>query len=813
MDVFAADLWEVYKNQGPDEYKDAARFFEKTYVTDGLNNLLEIIENRLKGKGGDPVIQIQTPFGGGKTHALIAMYHKAIEWKVKPVVIVGTSMNVKNTPWGQLEKQLTGKIDKFADKGWTQSKEEIKKLLQSNQQYVTKAAGVKVEVSTLSSQVMAFMQELSTAVASVENAALIITLPASIMEHYDEQAEKLFNQLQKVSGRVEKIYTPVQEHEISSVIRQRLFSDINIKKAQSTIKEFVDYAAKENILPAGTEPSEYRSRFEASYPFLPEVINVLYHRWGSFPNFQRTRGVLRLLSLVIHALKDSSLPHISIADFDMKSQEIRRELLKHIGQEFDSIVAADITGDESGSKKTDLILGDAYKGLKLASRAATTIFLYSFSGGHDKGATLSEVKLHATTIQNPSSVVVEAIEGLKGNLFYLQQEAGKNFFSNQPNLNRILVTKVENIEQREIAEVEEEILKKSIAGHKLKVFLYPKQSADVADGLDLKLIVLDSKDDAYMKDILEKKGLTPRIFRNALFILAPMDVEQSGFQNYVKRHIAYKEIADDKTINLSDEQKKQVKSEIKKSEAGLSEAVRRYYRQVFVPIKDGFKEIDLGIPTFGESKKIDDEVYDKLRIEGDVLERIYPLLIKERYLGKNDYIPTEQLYQSCAKTPGEFRVIDTQVWARGISEGIQQGLFGLGEVEAEKPVCRFFKDSNVSVALSGDEVIIREDLCSKTEKGGTYSPADETLVEPKQTEEESEGFIEGGTPAEIMDSLGIEFTLPKGKVSDIARVMNLIQSKFNILELTIKATDGRITKQAYKEKILEAFKQMGIDID
>ena len=64
---------EVFKGRAPDEYKDAGQFFEKTYQTDGLKHLLSIVEGRLNGQGGDPVIQIQTPFGGGKTHALIAM--------------------------------------------------------------------------------------------------------------------------------------------------------------------------------------------------------------------------------------------------------------------------------------------------------------------------------------------------------------------------------------------------------------------------------------------------------------------------------------------------------------------------------------------------------------------------------------------------------------------------------------------------------------------------------------------------------------------------------------------------------------------
>jgi len=265
MDIFAADLWEVFKSRGPDEYKDSEQFFQKTYLTEGLQHLLSIVENRLKGTGGDPVIQIQTPFGGGKTHALIAMYHKAGEWKAKKVVIVGTAMSASDTPWGMLEAQLTGKMDKFRE-NVSPGREALYHLLSENQpvlilmdevlEYVTKAAGKKVGESTLAAQTLAFMQELTEVAGTLEKVALVITLPSSIMEHYDEQAERLFGQLQKVAGRVEKIYTPVQEHEITQVIRQRLFSQMDQDKASQVIRSFMDYATREAILPADTEPSE-----------------------------------------------------------------------------------------------------------------------------------------------------------------------------------------------------------------------------------------------------------------------------------------------------------------------------------------------------------------------------------------------------------------------------------------------------------------------------------------------------------------------------------------------------------------------------
>lgn len=202
---------------------------------------------------------------------------------------------------------------------------------------------------------------------------------------------------------------------------------------------------------------------------------MLYHRWGSFPTFQRTRGLLRLLSLVVHSLKETNKPYISLADFDLANQEIRQELLKHIGAEFNSVIAADITDMEAGSKKVDVSLGRAYQGLSLGSRTATTVFLNSFSGGHEIGATPGEIKRCATTTENPASVVAEAAEQLKGKLFYLQNMGEKYFFSNQPNINRILLTKMENIKGEEPIDMEQELLRDSIKGGKLKIFIWEEK--------------------------------------------------------------------------------------------------------------------------------------------------------------------------------------------------------------------------------------------------------------------------------------------------------------------------------------------------
>jgi hypothetical protein len=821
MEVFAADLWETHLGRSPTEYKDSEMFFKKTYLTDGLKNLLEVVEKRVRGKGGDPVIQIQTPFGGGKTHALIAMYHKAKQWQAKRVVISGTAMAPTETIWGLIEKQLTGKIDKLAG-NVAPGTEVLRKILEKNApalilidellEYTTKAAGITVKESSLAAQTIAFMQELTQVASTMEEVCVVITLPSSLMEHYDQKAEKMYQQLQKVAGRVEKIYTPVKENEITKVIRRRLFSDVDLAKAKASISEFMDYAEKEGILPVGKESSEYRERFADSYPFLPDVVEILYHRWGSFATFQRTRGVLRLLSLVIHSLKESGKAYISLADFDLSKDEIRRELIKHIGSEFDSVISADITNPGSGSKRVDKLLGKSYQGLNIASRAAASVFLYSFSGGIEKGAHLGEIKRSATTTENPSTVVAEAVEQLKSKLFFLQNQNDKYFFSNQPNLNRILLTKMENIKDTQLVEAEKDLLKQQISGGKLQVFLWPVKPKDISDTPDLKLVILKERNEQFMKTILESKGESPRIHRNTIFFLCPSDVERPAFLELLKRKMAYSAIDTDKTVNLSEDQKREIRISLKRDEESVTDGVRRFYRLAYAPAREGLKDIDLGIPTYGDKKSIDQDVYDRLRGEEEILEKVSSLVIRERYLKDKEFVSVQQIYDSMLKTPGESRGLSRQALEIGIRNGVKQGLFGLGDSTPSGITCKYFKD-DAQLSFAENEVIIKDVLCA------TKPPAGETVIVPGSggqeigAESRGESAPEQVTEDHILREIQLRFKVPRGKITQIMGIMNYLQSKFQLLEMEIAAKNGSVSEEEYSGKIIEALRQLGIQLD
>ncbi len=338
-DTYAAKLGQVVKKEGPMEYKNAQQFFNKTYVTEGLKGLLSGVQGRLKGherKNQDPIIQLQTPFGGGKTHTLIALYHKAKEeWDATPIVIVGSEIDTNETFWGQIETQLTGSVANLnsATAPGSNSISELFKnhgkpvmiLMDEVLHYLSRAAGVFVQSSTLADQTIAFILSLTEAVASSQNVAFVVTLQASEIQPIAAQFP-LFTDL---LNRMKRTVTPVEDKEISSIIRSRLFSkdDFNQNEAKKVAREFAKYAKNENILPEGTQESEYREQFIESYPFQPEVIDVLYQRWGSFPDFQRTRGVLRLLSRVVHRTCGKNRSYITLADFDLADNDVREALL------------------------------------------------------------------------------------------------------------------------------------------------------------------------------------------------------------------------------------------------------------------------------------------------------------------------------------------------------------------------------------------------------------------------------------------------------------------------------------------------------
>jgi len=852
MSVFAADLWSASRGSGPQEYSNPDVFFRKTYQTDGLKELLETVQKRLEGRGGDSVLQVQTPFGGGKTHSMIALYHKAGEWNAKRVVLVGTVLDGDKTLWGEIERQLTGEI-RYLTVRTSPGREALNKVLTANapvlilmdelMEYMTKASGVKVEDTTLAEQTLAFMQELSEEASSISGVCVLVTLQSSFIEQSSEAAERLLSKLKKTLGRKEKVYAPVKDSEVTKIIRKRLFSNINERAAEEIVSNLVDYFANQSILPAGIEKSDYRNRFLDSYPFTPEVIDVLYHRWGSYPEFQRTRGVLRILALVIHSMLKSGNSYISLSDFDLDNQELRQELIKFTGSEFNSVIASDITADDSGTVRTNPELGRAYQNLNIATRAAQTIFMYSFSGGREHGATLTDIKRQAAAYDNPAEVISDCLERLKNRLFYLQNTDDKYFFSNKPNLNRIIHTKMENVSSESLKELEEELLKRNISGKRFKTFIGEQSYRDIPDNYDLKLLVLESVDRQTMMEIINNRGnSTPRVNRNTIIFLCPSD--KTNLEKQMRRKLAIDAIERDDSLELGEMDRKKLKEDVKRISGELDDAIHRVYREIYIPMKDGLLKTDLGVPTYGENKTLDERVFDHLKSEQKLIDKLAPIVIQAKYMKDSDRLYTEQLWKSHLQTPGEPLLMNRGVLEEAIIEGLKTGVFGLGMEDSNRLKLLYFNDRKKSqtteppiLQFSSMEVLIPREVCIELEKekeglpgyGSNESDKDSRTVSEGQEnnigstahipsgsgETEGNSGVTGTTTQSDSEiaSLKLSFRLPKGKAADVMRVLNYLQTKFDTLRLDITAIDGSMTKQDYENKIAEAFEQAGIEID
>lgn len=720
-DTYAAKLGQVVKKEGPREYRSAQQFFERTHTTEGLKGLLSGIEGRLKGRerrNQDPIVQLQTPFGGGKTHTLIALYHKAKDWDATPVVLVGSEMDTADTFWGEIASQLTGPTVELQDRvapGSNRISElfnltgkPVMILMDEVLNYLSRAAGVSVQSSTLADQTIAFMLSLTEAVASSPNVAFIVTLQESEIQPLSQDFP-LFNDLLR---RMRRMVTPVEDNEIASILRKRLFSDINEREARKVVREFAKYTKTEGILPTGIQESEYRDQFTESYPFLPEVIDVLYQRWGSFPEFQRTRGVLRLLSRVVHRTYGKNRPYITLADFDLSDNDIRVELLGHIDNQYQSVIASDITGQNAGVKVVDNALRNTYSNLALGTRTATTIFLYSFTGGMERGAKLDEIKRNTALIENPSAIIDSAKNQLSEHLFYLRTENGTSYFDTQPNLRRIVQTRMVNIDDEVVGgRISTQLRKSFKSSGYLKTYIEPKDGTDIPDTDDLKLIVLSKRDDTFCRNLVENRGAPPRIYRNTLFFNLPSAGEANQLKAEVKLVIAHEEIKKDSSLNLSATQKKEINDILKYSESALENAVRQDYRIVLIPTKEGFREEDLGLPAAGMNARFDETVYEMLRMKSEILTSIGPRNISLRYLKNNDTVSTSRLFHSSLRTPGETRVL-REAWINGIRQGVQEetALFALGEKDKGKLIPYYFKADPQEIQLDEGEVIIQPNL-------------------------------------------------------------------------------------------------------
>ncbi|MEM3452721.1 MAG: hypothetical protein QW835_03730, partial [Candidatus Hadarchaeum sp.] len=476
-----------------------------------------------------------------------------------------------------------------------------------------------------------------------------------------------------------------------------------------------------------------------------------------------------------------------------------------------------------------------YSPYSLGEKVATAIFMYSFTAGAERGATIGEIKRSSSDPSITSSAIADAVDRLDESAFYLWKERGKYFFTAQPNLNKVLLTKMEGIKDGELRQEEKNLLSSHLKREHFSTYIWPSSSRDVPDTTELKLVIVQNH--SKCREFLENCGEKPRVHRNTLIFLCPAESERGGFESSLRKKLAWQRIEEDATLKLSADQKKIVVEKLENSNNEVVEKLRSLYHLVLVPSRDGFKELSLGRPTYGVKINFDKEVYDALKNEGEIVERIAPLTLREKFLKGKSYAETINILNSFLNTPGEMRITSVDLLRESIREGVKQGLFGLGLLEDKEPEVRFFQ-KDCSPELVDGEVIISEKICrpritkeefeeilEKVGKSTTLAELEEissSFGERLSAEqgaklvkeiERAKRRLEGPKPDRYR-TIELELEVPSGRLSDIARITSYLKSKFGQVDLKIEllAKDGEITVSEYEDKVVEALKQVGVKL-
>lgn len=665
---FAADLHEVSMGAAlAPEYADPVEFFSRTYLTDGLRDLLTRAVKRMSGdSSASPVVNLQNNFGGGKTHSLLALHHlfsgtslvrfpqdvqdlvrgtgisEIAQLKVNRVALVGTALEpakpqVKDdgtrvaTMWGELAWQLGGRsaydVIADADRTATNPGESLRELLRAFSPalilidewvaYARQLVGRDdLPAGTFETQ-FTFAQTLTEAVRSIPGCMLVVSVPASDegdtgadIEVGGENGHRALEALKNVIGRVADQWRPSSKDESFEIVRRRIF-----KEPDAAGRKTIDVVAKRFIAMYGDNltqfprevsaaGNDYEARIRASYPLHPELLDRLYEDWSTLPRFQRTRGVLTLVSSIVSELwaSNDSSPLIMPGTVPLSSERVNTNLTQYLEDRWKAIIDADIDGHDATSIRIDRdrsALGQR----SVTRRIARTIFMGSaprLKSRSTHGLDKQYVWLGTAVPKDVLGNFTSALEQLGVQATYFYEDQGRYWFDT-----RASVQKVANDYAERLREDPETVWKEVVSrlaqltsakGLFARVHLAPGNSADVPDVDEARLVVLhprytvskgqspDSPTLFWARGLMENKGSAPRVHRNTLVFLAADRSEEESVESAVRSLLGWNAVlAGPSAKDLTQSQKENAESRIRELSRVVDDRLRAAYVWLICP--------------------------------------------------------------------------------------------------------------------------------------------------------------------------------------------------------------------------------------
>ncbi|MFJ2167648.1 ATP-binding protein [Streptomyces griseofuscus] len=647
MGTYAANLSAVFRGRKgiSPVYADAGQFFQATYLTGKMSELLTDVMDVLAGGTGSHVLQLRTPFGGGKTHSLVALLHLvrnrassvaacpelkdiADPGEVQVAVLSGEELDAltpatatgieTHTLWGELAAQL-GRyelVEEHDRTGAAPGGEVLRQIIGDSPTlilldevliYVEKAMVVARGESNAGRQAMLFLQALTEVVSAQPNVVMVYSLQASVGEAVG--AEGLLSDLDKLVARVDSKREPVAGDEVLRVVQRRLFAELGDDATHQEVARSYSGLLRKQLLAAAETGDARREadaaadslqeRIVAAYPFHPELLDLMYHRWGSLISYQRTRGALQFLAAVVHALWKSGAksPLIGPGDIDFTDEATRGAFFSQVGERerYVSVLSSDVTSDGAGCATVDRTLGadsPMLAQLRVGTRVASAIMLYSFGAreGEDRGVLETDLVKSVLVPGLTRNVVVSALHDLREEELYLHYTGRRYRFEPTPNLTKLVRDEATKLSSNEVLTEVRGELENQLRGTK-GVALWPETPSGIADERPVFTVAYLHPDWSENRDpqtkFIEQAGKSaPRRYRNGLALVLP---DKGQFD--LARHAVRLRLAADSLLtkarqyNFSAEQIEELREKSGNARRDGSAAIGAAYSNVAIPIR------------------------------------------------------------------------------------------------------------------------------------------------------------------------------------------------------------------------------------
>ncbi|MBI3979239.1 MAG: ATP-binding protein [Chloroflexi bacterium] len=649
---FAADLAQVHRGEGGSEYGDPQEFFARTFLTKGLHHLLVGALRRLAGAGGDPVVELQTNFGGGKTHSLLALYHlfsgaaAADLAGVEPIlqeagvgqpprarraILVGTALSPAQprrkpdgtevcTLWGELAWQL-GDRDGYslvaeADRRGVSPGSDVLHdlftrfgpcliLIDELVAFVRQLYHVQSLAAGSFDANMSFAQALTEAAHYAPQTLVVATLPKSDIEIGGEGGDESLRRLRNVVGRVESPWRPASTDEGFEIVRRRLFQTIAEPQAfvarDAVVRAFGDlYRGQSGEFPSECREADYERRLKAAYPIHPELFHQLYGAWSTLDRFQQTRGVLRLMATVIHTLweRDDRSLVILPGSVPIDEPSVQFELTRYLEDPWVPVIEKDVDGPYSLPLQLDRENPNLGR-YSAARRVARTLYLGSAPTLRASNRGIDDARIKLGCAQPGESVATfgDALRRLTDQATHIYVDGRRYWYSTQPSVTRLARDRAERLDADTVSdEIKRRVRADASArGDFRKVHPAPASGADVPDDDEARLVILgpehphagrsqESQARAQAAEILDRRGGSPRIYRNMVVFLAADRTRLAELDQAVRGYLAWKSIEDDRErLNLDPFQASQAKAKRESAEETIRQRLPEAYQWLLVP--------------------------------------------------------------------------------------------------------------------------------------------------------------------------------------------------------------------------------------